>query len=312
MILNNKNYLLLYLLLMGFLGIAQQDAQYTQYMYNTAVVNPAYVGSREAFSATALYRSQWVGLDGAPETQTLNFHTPVSQGFGMGLSVVNDRIGNGTNQETYIDLMFAYHRPISVNANLAFGIMAGGHLLDVNFNQLRIYNPATSLAGQNNIENKFAPNFGAGVYYYTNTFYVGASIPNFLETDHFDEGAVTGLASERMNAYLIAGIVANLGLDWKVKPAVLLKAVNGAPLQTDISTTFLFAEKFSFGGAYRVNAAWSGLMGYQVSRSMMIGLAYDREISELGNRAFNDGSFEVFIRFEPSRLINELKSPRFF
>ncbi|MDF4204974.1 PorP/SprF family type IX secretion system membrane protein, partial [Maribacter sp. SA7] len=125
----NKYFLTIIITVAGlFLGHAQQDAQYTQYMYNTISVNPAYAGSRGVFSIAALHRSQWVGLDGAPTTQTLNFHTPVSDHVGLGLSVVNDEIGNGTNQDTYIDAAFSYTVNTSETGKLSFGLKAGGHL----------------------------------------------------------------------------------------------------------------------------------------------------------------------------------------
>ncbi|WP_415843924.1 type IX secretion system membrane protein PorP/SprF, partial [Zobellia nedashkovskayae] len=177
--------------------LAQQDAQYTQYMYNTISVNPAYAGSRGVFSIAALHRSQWVGLDGAPSTQTLNFHTPVSKRIGLGLSVVNDEIGNGTNQDTYVDAAFSYTVKTSDEGKLSFGLKAGGHLLNVDFSKLRNYGAESNLP---NIDNKFSPNIGAGVYYHTDHFYAGLSVPNFLQTEHFDDSntnASSFLAEER-------------------------------------------------------------------------------------------------------------------
>ena len=152
-------YSIIILLLLTCFGLqAQQDAQYTQYMYNTMAVNPAYAGSRGVFSIAGLHRSQWIGLPGAPVTQTFNFNTPVSERVGVGLSVVNDRIGNGTNQDTYIDGVFSYSIPTSNKGKLSFGLKAGGHLLDINFNQLQ--NPATGTGvTPPNVDNKFAPKF---------------------------------------------------------------------------------------------------------------------------------------------------------
>ena len=170
-------------------AIAQQDAQYTQYMYNTQVVNPAYAGSRGVFSIAALYRAQWMGIDGAPTTQTLTLNTPVTGRVGLGLSVVNDEIGNGTSQNTYFDVDFSYTLPISETQKLSFGIKAGGHLLDVNLAKLRNYNPGLLATQDSDIDKKFSPNFGAGIYYHTNRFYVGLSVPNFLETKHFETAA---------------------------------------------------------------------------------------------------------------------------
>ncbi len=293
---------------------AQQDAQYTQYMYNTIAVNPAYAGSRGVLSIAALHRSQWVGLDGAPKTQTLNVHTPVSDRIGLGLSIVNDEIGNGTNQDTYFDAAFSYTIPTSDYGKLSFGVKAGGHLLNIDFNQLRNFNPSNAPVGQQNIDKKFSPNFGAGIYYYTDSFYAGLSVPNFLQTEHFDgSGNISSfLAQERMNWYLISGYVFELNPDLKLKPAILIKAVEGAPIQADLSASVLLNDKFSFGLAYRWDAAFSALAGFQINEKLMLGLAYDREITELGDSAFNDGSFEIFLRFELFTRYKNVLTPRFF
>lgn len=293
---------------------AQQDAQYTQYMYNTIAVNPAYAGSRGVFSIAALHRSQWVGLDGAPNTQTLNFNTPVSERVGIGLSIVNDEIGNGTNQDTYFDAVFSYTVPTSEDGKLSFGLKAGGHFLNIDFNKLQNFREELVPNGLDNVDRQFSPNFGAGVYYHTDKFYAGLSVPNFLNTEHFDGSGEsnTFVAEERMNWYLISGYVFDLNPNLKLKPAILLKAVKGAPLQADLSASFLINERFSLGAAYRWDAAISALFGFQLTDQFMLGLAYDREVTELGNTAFNDGSFEIFLRYEFLTRYKKVLTPRFF
>ncbi|WP_405398264.1 type IX secretion system membrane protein PorP/SprF [Maribacter sp. Asnod2-G09] len=309
----NKYFLAIIITVAGlFMGHAQQDAQYTQYMYNTISVNPAYAGSRGVLSIAALHRSQWVGLDGAPTTQTLNFHTPVSDHVGLGLSVVNDEIGNGTNQDTYIDAAFSYTVNTSEEGKLSFGLKAGGHLFNVDFTKLRNYGAETNLP---NIDNKFSPNFGAGIYYHTDQFYAGLSVPNFLQTEHFDSSDSNSsslIAQERMNFYLITGYVFDLKNNVKFKPAALIKAVKGAPLQVDLSANFLFNDKFSLGAAYRWDAALSALFGFQLNDQFMIGLAYDKETTDLGATRFNDGSFEIMLRYEFLNKYKRVITPRFF
>ncbi|SNR26446.1 type IX secretion system membrane protein, PorP/SprF family [Maribacter sedimenticola] len=311
-----KRFFLLTLLMAGSIWCsnAQQDAQYTQYMYNTVAVNPAYAGNRGVLSIAALHRSQWVGIDGAPTTQTLNIHTPISQRVGLGLSIVNDEIGNGTNQDTYFDAVFSYTVPTSEFGKLSFGLKAGGHLLNIDFNQLRNYDPSSAAVGQNNIDKRFSPNFGAGIYYHTEEFYAGISVPNILETEHFDSSGSSAsfIAQERMNIYFISGYIFEINPDVKLKPAILFKAVEGAPLQADLSATVLLNDKVSLGAAYRWDAALSGLVGFQLNDKIMLGLAYDREVTELGNTAFNDGSFEVFLRFEFLTRYKNIIAPRFF
>lgn len=295
---------------------AQQDAQYTQYMFNTMSVNPAYAGSRGQFTAAALYRSQWVGLDGAPETFTLNLHSPIRNSkVGYGISVVQDNIGDGVVSETYLDAVLSYTIDVSLEGKLSFGLKAGGNILNLDFNGLRNFD--VEPVNVDNIENRFSPNVGLGMYYHTNKFYAGLSAPNLLQTEHFDNSrtdanSVQFLSKERINFYLITGYVFDLSGNLKFKPALLTKMVGGAPLQVDVSASFLFNDRFSFGAAYRWDAAISGLLGFQITDQLMLGLAYDRETTELGGTQFNDGSFEVFLRFELLKSFQKLVSPRFF
>lgn len=311
-----RNTVLLMLALWGAASQAQQDAQYTQYMYNTMSVNPAYAGSRGQLSMAALYRSQWAGLDGAPETFTLNFHSPIRDSkIGYGVSVIHDNIGDGVVQETYLDAAVSYTIDVSQSAKLSFGLKAGGSLLSLDFSGLLNFDQEP--VDQENIDNQFAPNFGVGVYYHTDRFYAGLSAPNLLETEYFDNDAqdsneIQFLSTERINLYFITGYVFDLNYNLKLKPALLTKAVSGAPLQVDLSATFLYNEKFSFGAAYRWDAAISGLIGFQLSEQLMLGLAYDRETTALGGTQFNDGTFEIFLRWELVKTFQGMVSPRFF
>ena len=312
----SKKILLPFLLFLGFVVSAQQDAQYTQYMFNTMSVNPGYAGSRGQLSIAALYRSQWVGLDGAPTSQTLNLHSPIRNSkLGYGISIINDNIGDGVVQETAFDAVLSYTIDVSLEGKLSFGLKAGGNLLNLDFVGLEKHD--VEPVGQDNIENKFSPNIGIGMYYHTDKYYLGLSAPNLLQTEHFDNSrtdanAVQFLSKERINFYLITGYVFDLNNNLKFKPALLTKVVGGAPLQLDFSASFLFNEKFSFGAAYRWDAALSALAGFQISDQFMIGLAYDKETTELGGTQFNDGSFEVFLRFELVKSFQRLVSPRFF
>jgi type IX secretion system PorP/SprF family membrane protein len=294
--------------------LAQQDAQYTQYMYNTMSVNPAYAGSRGQLSMAALYRSQWVGLEGAPKTFTLNLHSPIRNSrVGYGISVVNDNIGDGVVQETYIDAAISYTIDVSRDAKLSFGLKGGGNLLSLDVSGLQKYQE--EFVDTDNIDNRFTPNFGLGIYYHTDRFYAGLSAPNLLESEHFDNSAGESssfLSVDRVNFYMITGYVFDLNANLKFKPALLTKVVSGAPLQLDLSGTFLFNEKFSFGAAYRWDAALSGLLGFQLNEQLMIGLAYDRETTELGGTQFNDGSVEILLRWELVKSYRRLVSPRFF
>ncbi len=305
----NRFILFFVISLVSLFGYSQQDSQYTQYMYNTNNVNPAYAGSRDVLSIFGMYRTQWVGLDGAPDTGVFSLHSPVSERVGLGLTFVNDRIG--ASDESTMSIDFSYSIPVSDDYKLAFGLKGTAHLLNVDYSKLNWYNPNDPL--NNNIQNRFSPNVGAGVYLYSEKFYVGLSVPNMLETKHYDDDVrmtTQTLASERMHGYLITGYVFDLTSDIKFKPAVLAKAVKGAPLQADITANFLFNEKFTLGVAWRWDAAVSGLAGFQINNNWFIGYAYDAETTKLAN--YNSGSHEIFLRYEFVRKSNRMVSPRFF
>lgn len=292
---------------------SQQDSQFTQYMYNTVNINPAYAGSRGVMSIFGLYRNQWVGLDGAPVTSTASLNTPIgNSNVGLGLSFINDRIG--PSDETSISADVSYSVPTSESWKLSFGLKATANLLNVDFTKLNIYNPADPRF-QNNVDNKFSPNIGAGVYLHSNKTYFGLSVPNFLETKHFDESASSSnsasfVAKERMHYYAIAGHVFDLSPTIQFKPAVLAKAVQGAPLQVDVSGNFLFNEKFTIGAAYRWSAAMSAMVGFQATENWFIGYAYDMETTKLAD--YNSGSHEIFLRYELFNNYDRVVSPRFF
>lgn len=302
----NRFILLIILVLAALSSYSQQDSQYTQYMYNTNNVNPAYAGSRDVLSIFGMYRTQWVGLEGAPDTGVFSVHSPVGERVGLGLTFVNDRIG--ISDESTISADFSYTVPVSDNYKLAFGLKATAHLLNVDYSKLNIHNP-NDPTSQVNIDNLFSPNVGAGVYLYSDKFYAGLSVPNILETEHFDDN-IKSTASERFHSYLITGYVFDLTEDIKFKPAALAKAVRGAPLQVDVTGNFMFNEKFVLGVAWRWDAAVSGLVGFQANQNWFIGYAYDAETTRLAN--YNSGSHEIFLRYEFFNRNNRIISPRFF
>ena len=308
-----KTKLIVFVLtLLSVFGYAQQDAQFTQYMYNTIVVNPAYAGSTDAMNVFALHRTQWVGLDGAPVTNTVSINTPIiGSNVGLGVSIVNDKIGPSDENNIAVDL--SYFIPTTERYRLSFGLKATVNLLNVDFTKLSIYNPADARFA-NNIDNRLSPNIGAGIYLHSDNTYFGLSIPYFLESNHFDktanDNASTFIAKERLHYYFIAGHVFDLSANVKFKPSVLTKVVNGAPLQLDFSANFLINEKFTAGAAYRWDAAVSALVGFQASDSWLIGYAYDFDTTKLAK--YNSGSHEIFLRYELFKKNNKLISPRFF
>lgn len=305
---NFYNSLMLLIATLGITNpaIAQQDSQFTNYMYNTANVNPAYVGSREVLSIFGLYRTQWVGLEGAPETGTFSISSPINEKVGLGLSVINDRIG--PSDETNISVDFSYNINLNENYKLFFGLKGSANLLNVDYTKLNIYNP-TDPRFQNNIDNQFSPNVGAGLYLHSDKGYVGLSVPYMIETKHYNDSDLS-VASEKMHYHLIGGYVFEFSDNIKFKPAFLTKLVQGAPLQVDLSANFLFNEKFTLGAAYRWDAAVSALAAFQISEKLLIGYAYDLDTTKLGN--YNSGSHELFLRFELFKNYERIVTPRFF
>lgn len=284
---------------------AQQDPQYSQYMYNTMSVNAGYTGQRDMLSITGLYRTQWVGVDGAPKTQTLSVHAPLNnERLGIGVSIVNDQLGPAS--ETYFDANFSYTIPVDESGTeFSLGLKGGFHLLNTDWNKGR-YQYEDSAFGDN--LKLFSPAIGVGLYLHSERWYLGASVPNFITTDHYDD-FIESVAEERLHYYFIGGYVFYLNRNLKLKPAFLVKSVTGAPLIADLSANVLIREKFTLGLAYRWDDAISALVGFQVTDGLMIGYAYDYTSTNFKN--YNTGTHEIMLRFEIQK-VGRVLSPRFF
>ena len=285
---------------------AQQDPQYTQYMYNTMSVNAAYTGQREVLSAAGLYRTQWVGIDGAPKTITFGIHAPLkNERIGLGLNIVSDQLGPA--KETSIDANVAYIIPINTygDLKLSFGIKGGIHALETDWSKGRFQNGDNLF--QENI-NLTSPTLGAGLYLHSNIWYLGLAAPNLLKTKHYDDFQES-IATERFHLFLIGGYVFELSDNTKLKPAFLVKGVSGAPIIADLSINALLSNKFTLGLAYRWNDSFSGLFGFQIDEGMYIGYAYDATSTALKN--YNSGTHEIMLRFELKK-VGKILSPRFF
>lgn len=279
----------------------QQDAQYTQYMYNMNILNPAYAGSKGITSIGLLGRTQWVGVEGAPKTVTLSMHSPIGKAVGLGLSVIHDEIGPVKEDNIYAD--FSYTIFTSEEGRLAFGLKAGVSFLNVR--ELLTVDPDPL-----NIPiNQTSPNFGGGVYYYTNKFYFGFSVPNFLETKHLEKnGGSVSTASEKMHYFLTSGYVFEVADNLKLKPSTMIKATSGAPISVDLSLNLLVDERVEVGLSHRFDDSISALIGFQVNEDFRIGYAYDYTTTKYGD--FNSGSHEIMLLFDFNR--KNIKSPRFF
>lgn len=293
--------------LLGLSASAQQEPQYTQYMYNPSVINPAYAGSLGYGSLFSLYRTQWIGLEGAPKTLNLSYHQPLENtNLGVGGNIVHDEIGPSTTTNFSVDVSYTIN--FENESRLAFGIKAGGELLNIDYTKLNHYNPS-DVSFRNNINSQFSPNIGAGLFYYNANSYLGLSVPMLLQTKRYDEFAYSD-ANRRQHFYLMGGKVFDLSYNVKFKPAFVAKMVAGAPLQVDLTGNFLINEKFTVGVAYRWSAALSALVGFKVNDRIAIGYGYDRETTRLSN--FNSGSHEIFLQFDLFKINQQVETPRFF
>ncbi|WP_243396929.1 type IX secretion system membrane protein PorP/SprF [Flagellimonas pacifica] len=295
---------------------AQQSPQYTQYMYNTQIINPAYAGSRETLSLGLLGRYQWVDLEGSPKTGTFTVNLPVGfyDNMGIGASIVHDQIGPAIESNAAIDIAYSLHLARRNVSKLSFGLKAGVDMLDVDYSKINLFNPNDPFF-QNNVDSKIQPQVGAGIYYNTQNFYTGVSVPNFLSTQHYDEQSlvdenIDGIVVERLHYFFIAGYVFDLSPNIKLKPATLWRLVSGAPIQWDLSANFMFNEKFVIGASYRWNASISGLLGFQISNSIFAGVGYDYQSTAIED--YSNGSYEVFLRFDIFNQSEKIVAPRFF
>ena len=296
---------LLLVVLCAEVSSAQQDPQYTQYMYNMNVVNPAYAGSKESLSLTALYRNQWTGFEDAPVTFTFSAHSPISDKIGLGLSAIKDELGPISETNVFAD--FSYTLQLGAATKLALGLKGGVTFHDVGLVDLSLQDPGDPFFSQD-INNTY-PNIGAGAFLYGDKFYLGLSVPNLLKSVHLDENGVK-YGSETNHFFGTAGYVFQISDNFKLKPSVMVKSAFDAPLSYDGNLNALFYEKFELGASYRLDDSFSGLVGFQVTPNIRIGYAYDSVTSEIKTVA--DASHEVILTFDLFFKKRTLRSPRYF
>jgi type IX secretion system PorP/SprF family membrane protein len=304
----NKN-LVLILLLVAFAksGNAQQESQYTQYMYNPSIINPAYTGSTGALDLVAVYRNQWTGLDGAPETQTLGIHSPLSnERMGIGLNIQNETLG--PVKEFNAAVNFSYNIQLNYNTKLAFGISGGIDNYDVDFSRGTFLNPNDPILSKN-IDSRYSATIGAGTYLYSDNWYVGLSVPDFL-TNELYNGVENSIAEEQLQFYVMGGYVFELNPNLKFKPTVLAKFQKEYPLVVDVSANLLIQNSLSVGLSYRYDDAVSALAGIRLFDGFFAGYSYDYTVTELSN--YNNGTHEIILRYTLPQRSNIIQSPRFF
>lgn len=289
---------------------AQQDPQFTQYMFNLLALNPAYAGSADRVSIKALSRHQWVGFEGAPTTQTLTVHSPfLVQSLGLGGTVMRDEHGPVTQYGLIVDL--SYRLFLGNNQKLAFGIKGGLNLFQGKFGELHPLD-ANDQVFQQNVSTKTDPQFGFGVMWYSDRFYLGLSSPKMLRTDFFDTDSLQFVSQpgQRAHYYLTGGYVFDLGTYTKFKPTAMVKAVEGAPISFDLSANFLLYDKLWLGAMYRYTDAVGALVQYNLTDGISVGYAYDYPLSPLHN--YSGGSHEFMLGVEFGNAPKGIRSPRYF
>lgn len=276
-------------------------------MHNTLWLNPAYAGSRDVMTVTGIYRSQWVNFDGAPQDQSITLHAPImSRKGGIGLSVINDKIG--PVKSTWIAADFAYHIRLNSKSKLALGLKGMVNLYTNNLSSLKLDEQA-DISFSKNVQSVL-PNAGAGIYYYRNRFYAGVSSPRLIE-NKLTSSAYT-LSKEQRHYFFITGFVVDLSKNVVLKPTVFVKATFGAPIEGDATATFIFSNKLDVGINYRTGDALCGLVGFNITDQLYVGYSYDWSFANTTGK-YNSGSHEIMLRYD---LIykgdKKIKSPRYF
>lgn len=283
----------------------QQRPQYTQYMYNTQAINSGYTGTQGKLAASLLYRTQWVGIDGAPETQSFTAHGLVKDRIGLGLTILNDNLGASNNFE--VNANFAYHIRTGQSTTLSLGLNAGLDIFNIDYSKGNIANGLDPVFQEN--LNETRPIVGAGIFYFGSKWYLGISSNNLLNSQIYNDNEST-VTERKSQYYFMGGYVFDLGRSVKFKPAVLTKHVSGSPITVDASANFLLRERLSLGLAYRYDDAISALAGFYITDNFFLGYAYDYSLTGLEN--YNDGSHEIILTYNLEGLKKRALSPRFF
>ena|SRR5690554_301227 len=305
------------LMVFGLISIAsvygQQQPLSTMYMWNQLILNPAYAGSRDAITASAVWREQWVGLDGAPSTQVISLHSPLpGDNIGLGLTIENDNIGPSNNTGVWGD--FAYRIQTGEKSKLSFGLRAGFGVYQASLRDLDNIDSNDPVFNKN-VESNFMPNFGFGAYYYGDRGYVGISSPTLLENELNSGRNPSGKAQDidKRHYYLMGGYVFNLSQDSAgvmFKPSAVVRMVEGAPVSFDLSANFLIKQKLWLGAAYRYQDAVAAIVSFHFTEHLQAGYSYDFGTSNL--RSYHNGSHEIMLTYDFFKREVKTKNPRYF
>lgn len=296
---------------------AQQNTQYTQFMYSKLWLNPGYAGSHNLGCVQAISRNQWLGFEGAPVSQSINFHTPLfGDKVGLGFSLNHDQLG--PTDSWFFNLSYAY-RIKTEKGRLALGLQANLTQYEIDFQQLFTLESGDGIVPDIS-SSKMIPNFGVGLYYNTDKFFIGVSVPLIIQGDlNFDDGNLSSfLSRQELHSYLMAGLVHRISDRIQGKPSILLKKVTNSPFDFDINYSLIFFDRLWAGASYRLGGDQNNGIGesidftvqYQLSHALRIGAAYDFTLSRL--QSVNDGSIEFLAQMCISHKSEKLTNPRFF
>jgi type IX secretion system PorP/SprF family membrane protein len=288
-------------------SFAQQQAAFTQYMFNGLALNPAYAGSHGSLSATALARRQWFGFDGTASTGTFSLHSPIlDKNIAVGTLLLHDRIG--VTDQTGFNLAFAYQIRFPKGI-LSMGAQGGFTSYRARLSQLLVMHPNDpNFSGED--VNRFLPNVGTGFYYYTDRLYVGLSVPQLLN-HYYNPNIENGMARQVRHYFLTGGYVVDLSPDLKLKPSLLVKLVEGAPVQADFNANLLIKDVIWIGASYRSFESIDALLELQLSSQLKFGYAYDFATSRQV-RSVTGGSHEMMLNYRFSFSKTKLITPRYF
>lgn len=303
------NIFTLLLLLTPFLLSAQQDALLSQYMFNGLVLNPAYAGTHQYFTADAIYRRHWVKFDGAANTQILSVDgSTKNRKMGFGLLVSRDIIGVSKQNEFWGN--YSYHFNFSSKVHLSMGLKAGGSIYSAKLSQLPVSgNNQTHLK---DIHGEFLPNFGFGLYLYADHFFIGASIPQIIDYEPKTTFYVDKTDAQQIirHYYLTAGYIFDENENLIFKPSFLLKYIANEPLEVDLNLNVLIYKRIWLGGSWRTENSFVSLLEIQATEKFRLGYAYDIPLNHL--RKYEYGAHEIMLSYDFGLDVLKMKTPRYF
>jgi type IX secretion system PorP/SprF family membrane protein len=289
---------------------AQQDVQYTQFMFNKMYFNPAYAGGKGHTCLSAIYRKQWIGITGAPESGTFTVNAPVwKKRMGIGFTLTNDRLG--LTDRWNFDVSYAYRIKLKNESTLSIGLRGTLNYMTIRWDQAELtqaFDPTVPVG----VASKMVPNFGAGVFYQARTWYVGFSVPRiFRNRIDFNNNSNSSIEPELQQHYfLMGGLSLDIGKNVQLQPNVMLKYIPNTPFDADINLSFVFFEKILLGVTYRLGDSVDGLIQWRIFPQLAVSLSYDFTLTPL--QQYNAGSVDVMLQYCFFKKAKKLHNPRFF